>query len=59
MGRADLTSAIDAVAYGRHGSTLLADSATTEVQGSLKATLPAPNKGLPICLARLTAHGWK
>lgn len=40
-----LAGAIDAVAYGRHGLTLLADEATTEVQASLAATLPAPEEG--------------
>src|SRR5829696_4640144 len=40
-----LTGAIDVVAYGRHGLTLLADPATTEVTGSLVATLPAPEQG--------------
>lgn len=37
--------AIDVVAYGRHGLTLLADPATTEAQGSLAATLPVPEEG--------------
>lgn len=41
----NLTGGVDVVAYGRHGLTLLADSATTEVQGSLAATLPAPEQG--------------
>ncbi|MET0625968.1 MAG: DUF6603 domain-containing protein, partial [Pyrinomonadaceae bacterium] len=40
-----LAGSIDAVAYGRHGLTLLADPATTEVKGSLAATLPAPAQG--------------
>lgn len=40
-----LTGASDVIAYGRHGLTLLADGDTTEVKGSLAATLPAPEQG--------------
>lgn len=39
------TGGIDAVAYGRHGLTLLADSSTTGAQGRITATLPAPEEG--------------
>jgi hypothetical protein len=34
-----LTASVDVVAYGRHGLTLLANAETTEVAGSLSATL--------------------
>src|SRR5262245_18895878 len=41
----NFTGNVDALAYGRHGLTLLADPTTAGVQGSISATLPAPEQG--------------
>jgi hypothetical protein len=38
----DVTAEVNAVAYGRHGVTLLASASTLEVDGSFTATLAAP-----------------
>jgi hypothetical protein len=40
-----LTAGVDALAYGRHGLTLLASADTTEVTGSVTATLTPPDDG--------------
>src|SRR5262249_31719898 len=37
-----LTAGVDALAYGRHGATLLAGAGTTQVDGSITATLTPP-----------------
>jgi len=41
----NLTADVDVFAYGRHGLTLLASTATTEVVVSLSATVAAPEDG--------------
>jgi hypothetical protein len=41
----DLTAEVNAVAYGRHGVTLLASASTTEIDASFTATLAAPDSG--------------
>jgi hypothetical protein len=45
-----LTADVDVLAYGRHGLTLLASPASSEVQASLSATLAAPEDGPPFML---------
>jgi hypothetical protein len=41
----DFTAEVEAVAYGRHGVTLVASPSTAEVKGSISATLAAPEEG--------------
>ncbi len=41
----DVTAEVNAVAYGRHGVTLLASASTTELDASFTATLAAPDSG--------------
>jgi hypothetical protein len=41
----DLTADVSAVAYGRHGVTLLASASTAEFDASFTATLAAPDSG--------------
>lgn len=46
----NLTAGVRALAHGRHGLTLLAESSTTEVRGSVSATLSKPEQGPALIL---------